>query len=98
MAVRMAFHQEISVPVKGQYFIRTAIHDMVSDRVGAVEIPVSAVARLTPLKQVASSSGPESSAPILQDLSGAPRGAASPSPAPSASPQAEPTGTPSQPQ
>jgi hypothetical protein len=49
----MAFHQEISVPVKGQYFIRTAIHDLNSDRVGAVEIPVAAVAGLDPLKQVA---------------------------------------------
>ena len=48
----IAFHQEISVPVKGQYFLRTAIHDMVSDRVGAVEIPVAAVARLEPLKSV----------------------------------------------
>jgi VWFA-related protein len=86
----MAFHQEISVPVKGQYFIRTAIHDMVSDRVGAVEIPVSEVARLTPLKTIASSSGPESSAPVLQDISGAPRGTA---PAASA-----PSGTPVQPQ
>ena len=66
----MAFHQEISVPVKGQYFIRTAIHDMVSDRVGAVEIPVSAVAHLTPLKTLASTSEPEPAAPVLQDLSG----------------------------
>ena len=48
----MAFHQQISVPEKGQYYIRTAIHDMVSDRVGAVELPVAAVAQLDPLKQV----------------------------------------------
>ena len=46
----MAFHQEVSVPVKGQYFLRTAIHDMISDRVGAVEVPIAAVARLEPLK------------------------------------------------
>jgi VWFA-related protein len=49
----MAFHQQISVPVKGQYWLRTAIHDMVSDNVGAVEVPVAAVARLEPLKEVA---------------------------------------------
>jgi VWFA-related protein len=49
----MAFHQQVSVPVKGQYWLRTAIHDMVSDNVGAVEIPVAAVARLDPLQQVA---------------------------------------------
>jgi len=47
----MAFHQEISVPVKGQYYLRTAIHDLVSDRVGAVEIPVAQVARLEPLQE-----------------------------------------------
>ncbi len=46
----MAFHQEISVPVKGQYFLRTAIHDMNSDRVGAVEVPIQAVAKLPPLE------------------------------------------------
>jgi len=45
----MAFHQQVSVPVKGEHYLRTAIHDMVSDRVGAVEIPVAAVARLEPL-------------------------------------------------
>ena len=49
----MAFHQAISVPAKGNYYIRTAVHDMVSDRVGAVEVPVAAVAKLEPLKPVA---------------------------------------------
>jgi hypothetical protein len=48
--VGMAFHQEISVPVKGQYYIRTAIHDLNSDRVGAKEVPVATVARLQPLE------------------------------------------------
>lgn len=46
----IAFHQEISVPVKGLHYLRTGIHDMVSNRVGAVEIPVWKVARLDPLK------------------------------------------------
>ena len=50
----MAFHQMISVPAKGQYYLRTAIHDMVSDKVGAVEVPVAAVARLDPLQAMAS--------------------------------------------
>ena len=49
----MAFHQEISVPVKGQYYLRTAIHDLVSDKVGAVEVPVASVARLDPLQAMA---------------------------------------------
>lgn len=46
----MAFHQEISVPVRGQYFVRTAVHDMISDRVGAVEVPIQSVAKLPPLE------------------------------------------------
>lgn len=49
----MAFHQEISVPVKGQYFVRTAIHDMISDKVGAVEVPIVSVAKLEPLQAMA---------------------------------------------
>jgi hypothetical protein len=47
---KMAFHQQISVPVKGNYYLRTAIHDMDSDKVGAIEVPVAAVARLNPLQ------------------------------------------------
>jgi VWFA-related protein len=43
-------HQEISVPVKGNYFLRTAIHDLQSDHVGAVEVPVATVAKLPPLQ------------------------------------------------
>jgi hypothetical protein len=31
-------------------YVRTAIHDMISDRVGAVEVPVNSVARLDPLQ------------------------------------------------
>ncbi|MDP9049160.1 MAG: VWA domain-containing protein [Acidobacteriota bacterium] len=46
----MAFHQEISVPLKGNYFVRTAVHDMISDRVGAVEVPIAVVAHLDPLQ------------------------------------------------
>jgi len=49
-AGNMAFSQLISVPVKGVYYIRTAIHDMSSDRVGAVEIGVAQVRQLQPLQ------------------------------------------------
>jgi len=59
----MAFHQQISVPVKGEYYIRTAIHDMVSDNVGTVEVPVSAVARLDPLQQLAAAPASAPAAP-----------------------------------
>jgi VWFA-related protein len=37
----MQFHQEISVPVKGDYYIRAGIHDRVGDAMGAVEMDVN---------------------------------------------------------
>jgi VWFA-related protein len=48
MRAGLPFHLEISVPAKGEYFLRSAVHDVTSDRVGAVEVPVAAVARLAP--------------------------------------------------
>jgi VWFA-related protein len=48
----LQFRQQISVPVKGEYFLRIGIHDMSSDHVGAVEIPVDKVAKLTPLSAI----------------------------------------------
>ena len=44
----ISFHQEISVPAKGDYFLRIAVHDLQGDRVGAVEIPISAIRNLPP--------------------------------------------------
>ena len=35
--------QEIDAPAKGSYFLRIGIHDRSSDRVGAVEIPLSGI-------------------------------------------------------
>jgi len=35
--------QEIAVPVKGNYFLRVGVHDVASDHIGAIEIPVDAV-------------------------------------------------------
>jgi len=43
------FKQEISVPVKGEYFLRIGIQDLNSSHVGAVELPVFAVSKLAPL-------------------------------------------------
>jgi hypothetical protein len=42
-------HEQISVPVKGAYFLRVGVHDLASDRIGAVEVPVAAVRNLPPL-------------------------------------------------
>jgi VWFA-related protein len=49
------FRQEISVPVKGELFLRIGIHDEATGRVGAVELPISAVSKLPPL----SAAGPQ---------------------------------------
>jgi hypothetical protein len=43
------FHEEISVPVKGESFLRIGVHDKTTDEVGAIELPVSAVSKLPPL-------------------------------------------------
>lgn len=43
------FRQEISVPAKGESFLRIGVHDARSGRIGAVEVPVSAIAKLPPL-------------------------------------------------
>ena len=40
------YHQVVSVPAKGEYFLRIAVHDLNTDRIGALEVPVSAVQKL----------------------------------------------------
>jgi VWFA-related protein len=45
----LPYHQEISVPVKGQYYLRIGIHDLTGNRVGALEVPVASVKDLAPL-------------------------------------------------
>jgi VWFA-related protein len=44
----LQLHQEVSVPLKGDYYLRIGLHDLNSNRVGAVEVPVAAVKNLTP--------------------------------------------------
>jgi hypothetical protein len=85
----MAFHQEISVPVRGQYFLRTAIHDLNSDRVGTVEVPVTQVAHLEPLKNVASATMPAPTEPMRLPASASPA-----STAPASSPAVAPASAP----
>jgi VWFA-related protein len=47
-------HQEIDIPAKGEYFLRIAVHDLTSDRIGAVEVPTSSI---TPVPLPATASG-----------------------------------------
>jgi VWFA-related protein len=49
----LPFHQEISVPAAGEYYLRTSVHDLDTDRFGSVEIPVASVAKLVPLPAAA---------------------------------------------
>ena len=35
--------QEIDVPATGEYILRVGVHDLTTDRVGAIEIPTSAI-------------------------------------------------------
>jgi len=46
---RIAYKQQISVPVKGEYSLRIGAYDPESGRVGALEIPVEKVAKLPPV-------------------------------------------------
>jgi len=43
------YRQEISVPVKGEYFFRVGMHDVTADHVGALQLPVSAVKNIKPV-------------------------------------------------
>jgi VWFA-related protein len=42
----MKYVQQISIPAKGEYYLRIGIRDSTADHVGAVELPVAAVAKL----------------------------------------------------
>jgi VWFA-related protein len=44
-----SYNQDVSVPRKGNFFLRIGIHDGNSDRMGAIEIPVDTVKGLAPL-------------------------------------------------
>ncbi len=45
----MKFEQQISVPAKGETFLRIAVEDLATGRLGVVEIPVATIAKLKPL-------------------------------------------------
>jgi len=53
MADGVQFRQEVSVPVKGESFLRIGVEDLATNRMGVVEIPVATVAKLKPLAGVA---------------------------------------------
>jgi VWFA-related protein len=42
------YHQQVSVPAKGEYFVRIGLRDLIGDHIGTVELPVAAVLNLPP--------------------------------------------------
>jgi VWFA-related protein len=70
---------QISAPVKGETYLRVGIHDVTSNRVGAVEIPLSKVAKLAP--------PPEAQAPPPAAATPPAAGVKSPQPPPARAPQ-----------
>ncbi|MGO9338588.1 MAG: hypothetical protein ACLPY1_13895 [Terracidiphilus sp.] len=40
LATGLPARQQIAVPFKGNYFLRVGVHDVASDHIGALEIPV----------------------------------------------------------
>ena len=51
-------HLEISAPIKQETYLRIAIHDILSNQLGVVEIPTSSVAHLPPLPPAPASPPP----------------------------------------
>jgi hypothetical protein len=58
----LQFRQTVSVPDKGDYYLRFAIHDLTSDRIGAIEVPIAAV------KDLPVPPPPKPPPPTLSDL------------------------------
>jgi hypothetical protein len=47
----LAFSQDMSIPRKGEYFLRVAVQDLNSGRIGSMEVPVESVKNLEPLSK-----------------------------------------------
>jgi VWFA-related protein len=45
----LTYRQQISVPVKGEYYLRIGLRDDTSGNVGALELPIAAIAKLPPI-------------------------------------------------
>jgi hypothetical protein len=45
----LAFRQDISLPIKGDAFLRIGVREPSTNKLGAVEFPLSAVSKLKPI-------------------------------------------------
>ncbi len=59
----MGFHLQVSAPAKSESFLRLAIHDLGSGRMGVVEIPTVSVAHLPPPAAMPNAALPAHTAP-----------------------------------
>ena len=48
---KIVYPLQISAPVKGDFFLRLGVRDVANDRLGALEVPIAAVAELPPASQ-----------------------------------------------
>jgi hypothetical protein len=49
VAQGLIYHQEVSAPAKGEYFLRIGVHELHADHYGAVEVATSAVKNARPV-------------------------------------------------
>jgi hypothetical protein len=58
----LPYRQEISVPLKGDFYLRIGLHDLVTNRIGSLEVPTGAVKDLAPLPPAVASKPPSAAA------------------------------------
>jgi hypothetical protein len=46
---KFAYTQQISVPAKGEFYLRLGVSDMESGRIGALELPLAALSKVAPV-------------------------------------------------
>jgi hypothetical protein len=57
MKTNLNYRQQISVPAKGEYTLRIGMRDRTTGNVGALEVPIAAVVKLTPAEQPSPAAG-----------------------------------------
>jgi VWFA-related protein len=45
LKIGLNYRQEVGIPVEGKYLLRAGVHDVKADRIGTVDVPMSAIAR-----------------------------------------------------
>jgi hypothetical protein len=39
----VTYQQQIAVPAKGEFYLRVGVHDLIGDKIGAIEVPAAGV-------------------------------------------------------